>query len=169
MFRANWVFPVETRMINDIHLVHVQYFRIRSKYAIRMDQIERLHLGVVQLLRTRLGMVELIPYIGKQVSFVRPSKGWYFLWNCLIFTNQFIMSRYRVVKRQIPHLKPVVDRVHCKLLSWECSSLCRRRPSKIEAENNVVGSLIKNCQNGLIVSRQCIANHGKPSHYSCFA
>ena len=50
MLGTDWILSIESGKVNDVDLVEVQYFRIGRKVAVGVEQVERLHLGVVQLL-----------------------------------------------------------------------------------------------------------------------
>ncbi len=49
MFGADRIFPVKSGKIDDVNLVDVQNFRVGREVAVRVEQVERLDLRVVQL------------------------------------------------------------------------------------------------------------------------
>ena len=60
MLGADGIFSIESRKVHDVDLVEVQDLRVGREVTVGMEQVERLHLGVVQLLRSGLGVVEFV-------------------------------------------------------------------------------------------------------------
>jgi hypothetical protein len=62
MFWADRILSIETGKVYDINFVQIQNFRIRGEVRVRMEQVERLHLRVVQLLRPGLGVIKFVAW-----------------------------------------------------------------------------------------------------------
>ncbi len=62
MFRADRIFTAKTGKVNHVDFVQIQNFRICCEIAVRVEQVERLHLRVVQLFRSGLCMIKLIAF-----------------------------------------------------------------------------------------------------------
>ncbi len=62
MFRADRILPIETGKVYNIDFIEIQNLRIRGEVRVRMEQVERLHLRVVQLLRPGLGVIKFVAW-----------------------------------------------------------------------------------------------------------
>ncbi len=62
MFRADRILSIETGKVYDVDFIEIQNFRIRGEVRVRMEQVERLHLRVVQLLRPGLGVIKFVAW-----------------------------------------------------------------------------------------------------------